>query len=50
MVSNKKVIKSGFWYVFANFLNKGIVFLTTPIFTRLLTKGDFGLFNNFLSW
>ena len=50
MVSNKKVIKSGFWYVLANFLNKGIVFLTTPIFTRLLTKGDFGLFNNFLSW
>lgn len=45
-----KAIKSAFWYTFSSFLTKGVIFLTTPIFTRLLTKGDFGSFSNFSSW
>lgn len=48
--SNGKAIKSGIWYTASNFLVKGIGFLTTPIFTRLLTKADFGLYNNYASW
>ena len=42
--------KSGIWYTISNFLVKGIAFLTTPIFTRILTKSDFGLYNNYISW
>lgn len=49
-VSNSRVIKSGLWYTVSNFLIKGVGFLTTPIFTRLLTKTDFGLYNNYVSW
>lgn len=50
MNNNRKAIKSGFWYTLSVFLIKGIGFITTPIFTRLLTKAEFGLFNNYTSW
>lgn len=48
--NNSKAIKSGIWYTLSNFIVKSIGFLTTPIFTRLLTKSDFGLYNNYTSW
>lgn len=50
MNNNKKALKSGIWYTASNFLVRSIGFLTTPIFTRLLTKADFGLYNNYVSW
>lgn len=45
-----KALKSGVWYTIGNFLIKGIVFLTSPIFNRLMTKADIGDFSNFNSW
>lgn len=48
--SENKVIKSGIWYTISNFLVRGIGFITTPIFTRLLTQEEFGAFNNYTSW
>lgn len=45
-----RALKSGIWYTASNFLIKGIAFLTTPIFTRLLTRTEFGLYNNYVSW
>ena len=50
MSNNKKALKSGVWYTASNFLVKSIGFITTPIFTRLLTREDFGLYNNYISW
>lgn len=50
MSDGKVVIKSGLWYTVSNFLTKGLVFLTTPLFTRLLTQEEFGAFSNFTSW
>lgn len=47
---NIKAIKSGVWYTGANFIIKGIGFITTPIFTRLLTHQDYGLYSNYTSW
>ena len=41
---NKKALKAGFWYTFSNFLIKGIAFLTMPIFTRIMSKYDIGVF------
>lgn len=46
----KTAFKSGIWYTVGNFLSKGAVFLTMPVFTRLMTKNDVGLFSNFSSW
>lgn len=55
MSSNKKdinsqALKSGIWYLLANVVVKGMSLITTPIFTRLLTKEQFGEYSNFLSW
>jgi len=44
------VVKSGIWYTFANFIVKSIGFLTTPIFARILTREEFGLYSNYSSW
>ena len=38
------------WYTVSNFLTKSIGFITTPIFTRLLTHAEFGDFSNYTSW
>ena len=43
-------LKAGIWYVISNFLVKGIAFITTPIFARLMSEGDYGEFSNFASW
>lgn len=51
--SNQKsiiVAKAGLWYTVCNFLFRGMGFLTTPIFTRLLSKAELGSFSNFSSW
>ena len=50
MNNNRKALKSGIWYIASNFLIKGIGFITTPIFTRILTKTEFGLYSNYTSW
>lgn len=50
MSNNKKALKSGIWYTVSNFLVRGLGFITTPIFTRLLTKEQFGSYNNYTSW
>ena len=44
------VIKSGIWFIVCNIVTKSIGFITTPIFTRILTKSEFGDFNNFTTW
>ncbi len=49
-MNNRKALKSGVWYVISSFLVRGIGFLTTPIFSRLLSTAEFGLYNNYSSW
>lgn len=44
------VAKAGLWYTVCNFLFKGMAFITTPIFTRLMTKSEIGYFSNLSSW
>lgn len=36
--------------MFASFFNKGIAFLTLPIFTRLLSTGEYGTVSTYSSW
>ncbi len=48
--NSAKALKSGLWYTAANFIMKGIGFITTPIFTRLLSHEEFGLYSNYASW
>lgn len=43
-------IKASFWFLICAFLQKSISFITTPIFTRLLTTAEYGQYNVFNSW
>ncbi len=49
-VSSKVVFKSGLWYTISTFLFSSIAFITTPIIVRVLTKSEYGAFNNMASW
>ena len=48
--SGALALKAGLWYVISTFLMKGLSFITTPIFSRLLSKEAYGEFSNFASW
>lgn len=43
-------VKASLWFTISSILQKGISFITVPIFTRLLTPDQYGLFNVFNSW
>lgn len=43
-------IKASFWFMGCNILQKGIAFITVPIFTRILTTNEYGLYSLFCSW
>lgn len=43
-------VRASFWFLIAAFLGKGISFITTPIFTRLLSTSEYGHYNVFNSW
>lgn len=42
--------KAAIWFVFCSFLQKGVTFLTTPVFTRLLSTEQYGYWTLFQSW
>lgn len=43
-------IKASVWYVFCNVINKGMAFITTPIFTRIMTTEEYGQVTLYNSW
>ena len=45
-----KPAKAALWFAVCGVLQKGIQFLTTPIFTRLLTTAQYGEISIYLSW
>lgn len=49
MAKNKE-IKAGFGYMVGNILIKGISFITLPVFSRLLSTNDYGLFNTYVAY
>ena len=50
MSNNGKALKSGFWYTVGNFMAKSMVFLSSPIFNRLMSKAEVGDFSNYSVW
>ena len=45
-----KVIQAAAWYTVSNFMVRAMSFLTVSIFSRLMTKREFGDFSNFNVW
>ena len=42
--------KAAIWFTFCSILQKGISMITVPIFTRLLTTDEYGIYSIYLSW
>ena len=42
-MSENSYKKAGTFYFIGNIFNKGISFLTVPIFTRILSTSDYGI-------
>ena len=42
--------KASLWFMFTSVVNKGVSFITTPIFTRFLTQTEYGLLNIYNTW
>ncbi len=49
-MENSKVVKAGAGYIVGNYMLKGLSFLTIPIFSRLMSTSDYGLYNMFLAY
>lgn len=47
---SNKIINAGLGYTLGNILIKGISFLTIPLYTRLMTTGDYGLYNTYVAY
>lgn len=43
-------VRASLWFLICTFLQRGISFISTPIFTRLLDTGDYGQYGVFNSW
>ncbi len=43
-------VKASLWFFICSFMQKGISACTTPIFTRLLSTKEYGLYSVYLSW
>ena len=48
--SGKKALKAGLGYTVGNMLVKGLSFLAIPLFARLMTVEDFGIYSTFSSY
>lgn len=46
----KKIFSAGVGYILGGIFIKGIAFITTPIFSRLMTPEEFGILNTYLSY
>lgn len=43
-------VKVSLWFTFCNFFQKGISMLSIPVFTRLMTTEEYGVFSVYQSW
>ena len=43
-------IKVSLWFTFCNFFQKGISMLSVPIFTRIMSTEEYGIFSVYQSW
>lgn len=43
-------VKAGIWFFICSVIQKGIGFLTTPIFTRLMTTEQYGVYTVYQTW
>lgn len=45
-----KPTRASIWFTITNFFQKGIVFISIPIFTRLLSLHEYGFYSIYITW
>lgn len=50
MSKKGRIIKAGLSYTIGNFFIKGLFFLTTPLFTRIMSTEDYGIVGGFMAY
>lgn len=43
-------VKASLWFIVCGFLQKAIAFITTPIFTRIMTEQNYGQYSTYIAW
>ena len=43
-------LKASFWFAVSNILQRGISFITTPIFSRILSEEQYGIYSTYVTW
>ncbi len=49
-MKKKSTLEAGLGYIVGNYLLKGITFFSVPIFARLMSQSDFGVYNTFTAY
>lgn len=49
-MAEEKVAKAGIWYTVGNYFIGGLSFLTIPIFARIMTVDDYGIYNEYMAY
>ena len=49
-MGDKRILKSGFWFAVCNVIQKSVMLVTVPIFTRMMTPDEYGLTAIYQSW
>lgn len=47
---SRKSFNAAVWYIISNFISKALLYVCTPLYTRLLTTSEYGEYSNFLSY
>lgn len=48
--NSNKAVKAAVWYTISNIAVRAISLITTPIYTRVMGVGDYGMASTFMSW
>lgn len=48
--NSNKAVKAAVWYTISNIAVRAISLITTPIYTRVMGVGDYGMASTFVSW
>ena len=49
-IVKSEVIRTSAIYIVSSVLIKGVVFLTMPIFTKILSVSDYGVYNTYIAY
>lgn len=50
VIRQNRVVRAGLGYTIGNYMIKGLTFFSIPIFSRLMTPADYGIYNTYIAY